>query len=332
MNDLRIVKFKETQGAEDLFFCPDRNTVYLRQPCDDDYVRWLTTSKWAGGYEANAPMRTGLTIRVIGDNGDTLFEEEITKQPGYSDTVAAKKASFHADVLKDMTADMQKRYSLKGYDEWRNWLLQMKPASYAGYDDSWLFCENQTVELKHVEAIRVYGKVHSLVRYHIRHKLSGAEYTEYHLESKNGLVVSHFGYGFPLNDSDDIHAPEELLHFNHNGKRYSMSREAIYAAYCYQEELNLQEDAMRALNMIALEVDESDFIPPEDRGITELENGCCFYDDYGITYDEAAKHLAAMVAQFRILCSKSFETEHTWPEAVKMVCKQLGEDAKKSEK
>ena len=89
---------------------------------------------------------------------------------------------------------------------------------------------------------------------------------------------------------------------------------------------------MRELNMIALEVDESDFIPHDDRGLAELENAACFYDEYGITYDEAAKHLDLMVAQFRILCSKSFETEYTWPEAVKMVCKQLGEDAKKSEK
>ena len=58
---------------------------------DDDHVRWLTSSKWSGGYEADCPMKEGLEIRISDKAGNVLFVEKIVKEEGYDWTVAKKK-------------------------------------------------------------------------------------------------------------------------------------------------------------------------------------------------------------------------------------------------
>lgn len=95
MDSIRTVVFMADQRGvgEDLYRCKETGKVYIRQECDEEYVRWFTSEKWRGGYEASCPMREGLELRIVDKDGSLLFRESIVKAPGYSDTVAEKDCS-----------------------------------------------------------------------------------------------------------------------------------------------------------------------------------------------------------------------------------------------
>ena len=48
MDNIRTVVFMADQRGvgEDLYRCKETGKVYIRQECDEEYVRWFTSEKW----------------------------------------------------------------------------------------------------------------------------------------------------------------------------------------------------------------------------------------------------------------------------------------------
>lgn len=94
-------------------------------------MRWLTSNKWIGGYEASCPMREGLELHIVGKDGSPLFRESIVKAPGYSDTVAEKIAPFSWEAIGAMAGEQAMKLRLRDYYGWKEWLL--KSADEVGF-------------------------------------------------------------------------------------------------------------------------------------------------------------------------------------------------------
>lgn len=142
MENVRTVVFMTDQrgNCEDLYRCKETGKVYIRQESgDDDHVRWLTSSKWTGGYEADCPMKEGLIIRVTDKAGKVLFEEKLIKEEGVTDTWAVKVGPFSWEAVYVLADEMAKQHKLSTYEEWKAWLLADMPTDSKIYPDNWLF-------------------------------------------------------------------------------------------------------------------------------------------------------------------------------------------------
>lgn len=137
---VRTVRFMRDQGAEDLYRCEENGNVYVRQRCDDSHVRWLTSEKWRGGYEASCSMKAGLTIRVVDPQRNVLFEENIVQKDGFSGTVATKEGPFSDEAIKKVASEVASRSKLRSYNEWKEILMRSaKLNDFSGYYDNWLY-------------------------------------------------------------------------------------------------------------------------------------------------------------------------------------------------
>lgn len=63
--------------CEDLYRIRENGHVVVRQQMgrSDDRVRWLTASKWQGGYEADCPFKDGLMIQILDASGSVIAIE-----------------------------------------------------------------------------------------------------------------------------------------------------------------------------------------------------------------------------------------------------------------
>lgn len=77
--NVRHVKFfgSQTGCSEDLYRTVENGKVFVRQNIGEGLVKWYTGSKWQGGYEADCPLKNGLTIIAIDKKGKEIFREEI---------------------------------------------------------------------------------------------------------------------------------------------------------------------------------------------------------------------------------------------------------------
>ena len=133
------VRYKFTQNAEDLYWCPETKKMYIRQPANvDSIVFWLTSTKWTGGYEADCPIREGITMRVIDKEENILFEETLEKDDWNGGTSAKKVGDFADEAIKKIAAELND--GLTDYYEWKEWVLADKEKfGNKDYDDNWLF-------------------------------------------------------------------------------------------------------------------------------------------------------------------------------------------------
>ena len=196
--DVRIVQFMSVQDAEDLYRCQDNGRVYVRQQCDDDCVRWLTSNKWRGGYEASAPMRAGMILRIVDTGGKVLYEETIVHEDGYSDTVAKKMAPFSFEAITHEAKAVAEQSKLRSYEEWKSWMMRSaREHKYTGYSENWCFAEAEYSKprpLFHFEylGIRAYCTAQEAV-----HKISGQKWTCIEIRDKSKLdVLAICGYQF----------------------------------------------------------------------------------------------------------------------------------------
>lgn len=202
MNNVITVKYYYTQGAEDLFKRVDApNKVYARQSTNTngEIVFWLTTSKWQGGYEADCPLKEGLTVRVVDEKGKILFEEILEKDDWNGGTSAKKNYPFVKEKIKEIEDDVAKRYKLQSYNEWSKWMIGLKEQhGYKGYDDNWRFCEDMLINKTTLSEgeYQYYGRKLILSRERYRHKIAGREYESYWLKEKTLENVALCGYAF----------------------------------------------------------------------------------------------------------------------------------------
>ncbi len=103
-DNIRELRFKTSQRGtgEDVYYCKATKRCYIRQETnitDPPAVFWLSCTKgsdhcgWSG-YEASAPLRAGLVMRVLKKDGSVDFEEIIEQNGWAQDTPAKKVAPF----------------------------------------------------------------------------------------------------------------------------------------------------------------------------------------------------------------------------------------------
>lgn len=193
------VCFKETQGAEDLFIMTSgtRRKVYCRQRCDQTHIRWLSTSKWAGGYEADCPIREGIQFLIVGAEGEPLYRETVVKEIGYSDTVAVKEFDFFDDWIKKLQQEIAEKICLLSHTNWRAYLCSFRETNNREYLDNWLYCKSVETDVELKDQSSYLGKNVSLIRRSYLHTPTGRRYSRYNLESSD-LVSCYAICGYQL--------------------------------------------------------------------------------------------------------------------------------------
>lgn len=188
---IRNVQFLAQQGADDLYRCIDNGKIFIRQRCDKEYVRWLTTSKWPGGFEPDMPLRGGLVIRILDPDGTCLFVEQVYKEPGYDGTVAKKEAPFFDDACNHMATTIREECRLLTYDQWKTWLMEAAAVhGYKDYGDNWCFAEVEYGPIKTAaKDYRVLGKELKLTVQKATHKICGYSWDIYMLHTSGNLWI-----------------------------------------------------------------------------------------------------------------------------------------------
>ena len=152
-SDVLRMKFLRKQSAEDLFLCEDNGKVYSRQPGDSDYVYWCTTSKMKNGdYEADCPIRSGLTVEVMNFDGGIEFTEVMQNQNSCNNLMAKKIGLFSYEWSDSLSEKIAAEHSLSDYYAWKRYLISDKASSEfaSDYDDNWLFCMDTTISTKRI--------------------------------------------------------------------------------------------------------------------------------------------------------------------------------------
>lgn len=162
MNLLSVVCF-DTQGAEELYFCKGNGHIYVRQPVTYDSVRWLTTSKWSGGYEADTPLARNTLVQIC-DTENNVHVESVE-----SDGVAQKKVPFVREAVKQFSNSYRKNNpSIIPYEEWVAMLVPAKPEHI--YQDNWLFaCAKKGTECL-IQKVLIRGLPYQVVETAYEHK------------------------------------------------------------------------------------------------------------------------------------------------------------------
>lgn len=200
MDNIRTVTFiRDQRGVgEDLYRCKETGRVYIRQECDDEYVRWLTSSKWIGGFEADCPLREGLELRIVGKSGSPLFREFIVKTPGYSDTVAGKIAPFSWEAISELANEQAQRLRLRRYEDWKEWLMKSaKESRFTGERDTWLYAKAERDPLEKVAQLSYLGKTAWLTAQKETHTACEKRWTSYEIRSDDLMeVLDICGFSF----------------------------------------------------------------------------------------------------------------------------------------
>lgn len=175
MNKVLTVRFMDGQSAEDLYRNIETRRVYVRQPANvDDIVFWLTSIKWEGGYEADCPIREGITMRVVDKAGNVLFEELLEKDDWNGGTNAKKVGKFSYEAVNDLERLWADKLNLCSHEEWRSYALcGMADCGYKGYSDNWLYCETEERGTEILDRVKVLGNEVHVLKEKVIHKISG---------------------------------------------------------------------------------------------------------------------------------------------------------------
>lgn len=195
-SNIRTVWFIGKQNAEDLYRCKENGRVYVRQRCDDMCVRWLTSSKWSGGYEACGPLKEGLVMRIVSKKGVALYEEIVEKAEGYSDTVAFKVAPFSDEAIKNTVADIAVRYRLSPHSKWKSWLMKAaEEHKFTGYSDNWCYADVKYRKVRTLFPVEYLGVTAYCTEQEATHKVSGQKWTCVEIrDEKKETVLEICGY------------------------------------------------------------------------------------------------------------------------------------------
>lgn len=200
------VTFMATQNAEDLFCRKETKRVYARQPANvNDIVFWTTTSKWTGGYEADCPIKAGITMQVVDKDGNVLFEEDLREDEWNGRTSAEKKGPFYREAVRDLSAKLRDEINLRGaeqrvrsYEEWKKWLVSVKnECGYKDYVDNWLHYEVEEMNSVVINTPVILGHKHKVFEITYKHKVCGKEWKEIRVSDLDQLPYGEIcGYIF----------------------------------------------------------------------------------------------------------------------------------------
>lgn len=193
------VIFKATQDAEDLFYCKETKKVYARQPSNvNEIVFWRTTCKWTGGYEADCPIRAGITMRVVDNSGDVLFEEKLEKDAWNGGTSAKKVGEFSRESINRICSTYATEHALVSYEEWKKWLsADTEKFQYKYYVENWLFWERFELERTTVANVCILGEPYKVVCFKYKHRISGKIWEETEVyDNEERICEGICGYKF----------------------------------------------------------------------------------------------------------------------------------------
>lgn len=196
-NRVLQVRFKETQSAEDLYYCPETKKVYVRQPSNvSDKVLWYTSSKWTSGYEANCPIKAGITMQVVDEFYNVLFEETLETDEWNGGTSAKKVGEFRRESINRICSAYASEHGLSSYEEWKKWLNEdIEKYQYKDYVDNWLYCERFELGRIVLADVDVIGVHCVIVRCKCKHRISGKTWEETELyDEKKGICEGVCGY------------------------------------------------------------------------------------------------------------------------------------------
>lgn len=196
--NIRSVCFMRRQDAVDLYRCQDEgkhNRVYARMSCGDGTVKWLTTSRWSGGYEPDCPMKAGLELRIVDGDGSLLFTEVIEHGDESRDNYAVSKAPMSRDEEKRIAHTWAEKHSLLPYEEWRKNLLQARnlyaPSEIA---DHWLYCYANTISTAKESIVDALGRRLYVECCEMEHTTSHQRWKVYMLKQDNYTNLEICGY------------------------------------------------------------------------------------------------------------------------------------------
>lgn len=201
MSKVIEVKFLAQQGAEDLFVrASGPRKVYIRQPLPGvDRVVWLTATKCNAGYEADSPLKAGITVRVIKgkrNSKEVLFEEKMEAESGCTPS-ASKEDFFSYEQLKNAAKEIAKRLGLHTYDSWAKWLLNERTRfNYDGYADNWLHFGTKPGSTTAEDPIEIVGVTHSVFVTEWKHLVCDKTWTVVEIRDNKGNTLELCGYGF----------------------------------------------------------------------------------------------------------------------------------------
>ena len=195
-SNIRTVRFIGKQSAEDLYRCEENGKVFVRQRCDAENVRWLTSVKWRGGYEADCCLKEGLILRIVGNDKQVLFEETIVKIGNCPDTVAHKVAPFSDEAIKDAAKDIAERYKLDSYNDWKTRLMRSaREHKFTGYSDNWCYAEVKYRKVRTLFPVKYLGVTAYCTEQEATHKVSGQKWTCVEIrDEKKETVLEICGY------------------------------------------------------------------------------------------------------------------------------------------
>lgn len=199
-NGKRTVTFMAAKSGtcEDLYRCSETGKVYIRQKCDDEHVRWLTTSKYEGGYEADDCMRKGLIINAVDKAGTILFAEELIKDEETGGTWAVKDGPFSWEAIKALAEEIRSKNDLTPYDEWKAWLLADMPEDANIYPDNWLFAMTDRGPVKKLARMDFLGVNVFATSQELKHSACGKSWVIYEIRDaslSSCLALCGFKYG-----------------------------------------------------------------------------------------------------------------------------------------
>lgn len=200
IGNVRTVKFMADQrgSCEDLYQCKETGKVYIRQESGEkDHVRWLTASKWTGGYEADCPMKEGLILQVTDKTGKVLFEEELIKEDGITGTWAIKKGPFSWEAVRTLAEGVAKQHGLHTYEEWKAWLLSEMPEDSKVYPDNWLFAMAERKPVKKLAQMDFLGVTVVATSQEKKHTACGKSWTSFEIQDADldtCLAICGFKY------------------------------------------------------------------------------------------------------------------------------------------
>lgn len=185
-SNVRTVRYIGTQSAEDLYRCVENNRVYIRQICDDRYVRWLSSNKWRGGYEASASLKEGLVMTVVNKANEPLFAETLVCKEGYCDTVAEKMCGFADEELKKIAHRVIEQMNLKEYNQWKAWMMRSaKKCQYTGYSENWMYAEVDYTEEQVLFKCEYLGQEAVVTTETAVHRISGQTWKYVEIKDKS---------------------------------------------------------------------------------------------------------------------------------------------------
>jgi len=163
----------------------------------DDIVFWYTTCKWSQGYEADCPIRAGITMRVLDYKGKVRFRETLEPDTWNGGTSAKKKGRFYDETLKKLARSVERQNRLKSYEDWSKWLCSFQERfGNKDYRDNWLHWNVLTVSDEKIAEYELLDGPAYLYKQTRKHEICGKEWVEYEIRDKDDDVLAICGYKF----------------------------------------------------------------------------------------------------------------------------------------